>query len=90
MYYTAFYAPGENSTEDTAKAFNPQKHILLMGGQYDKQNLVPKLPDEMRKKIQPEPFYNKGLMVYNGNGYPIQMPCGDLRVKEDPDFESIF
>ena len=90
MYYTAFYAPGENSTEDTAQAFNPQKHILLLGGQYDKQSIVPKLPEEMKKQVQPEPFYNKGLMVYNGNGYPIQMPCGDLSVKEDPDFENIF
>ena len=90
IYFTAFYAPGEISTEPTAQAFNPQKHILLMGGQYDKQTLISKLPDSMREQTQPDPFYNKGLMAYDGSGHPIQMPCGDLRPKEDPDFASIF
>lgn len=90
IYYTAFYGPDEISAESVAQTFNPQRHILLLGGQYDKQTLESRLPESLRSQTEPEPYYNRGIMVYGGKGYAIQMPCGDLRPKEDPDFASIF
>lgn len=90
IYYTAFYGPNEVSAESIAQIFNPQRHILLLGGQYDKQTLENHLPESLRSQTEPQPYYNKGIMIYGGKGYSIQMPCGDLRPKEDPDFASIF
>ena len=68
--------------------FNPQMNILMLGGQFDKQDicLLPEMSG-MDKTFQ----YNAGLMHYQDKLHPIIMPCGEI-VSEtvDEDEQSIF
>lgn len=78
------------STNAVYKTFNPSKLVLLFGGQFNKQGLVP-LSMEYRGVSAPIEKYNKGILYYRGKEYPIFMPCGKLEKTEiDPDLEAII
>lgn len=68
--------------------FNPEAHILMLGGNFDKQKICAFSKTEGLNKILP---YNSGLMSYHNGFYPILMPCGELSFdEEDEDEQSIF
>jgi len=68
--------------------FNPEAITLLLGGQFDKQDIcVLPTTDGLDKVLQ----YNIGLMSYRNQFYPISIPCGELLIDEvDEDDQSIF
>lgn len=70
-------------------AFNPDELFMLFGGQFSKQTLAA-LPKEYRQMDKPC-AYNRCLMKYREEIYPILMPCGELPVQaENEDDINIF
>lgn len=78
------------SSDSIYQAFNPSQLILLFGGQFDKQGLVPLSMDYIGISA-PMEKYNKGILYYRGKEYPIFMPCGKrVKSETDPDLEAII
>lgn len=92
-YFIACYYPDSDSELDDDSihnSFNPDRFILLYGGQFDKQDLV-SLPYSYREINKPSRQYNNCLMQYHGGIYPLMTPCGDLNKRTgDPDDEEII
>ena len=61
------------------KSFNPDKLVLLFGGQFDKQRAV-SLPSEWQRVTEPcsPQNVNKALLHYRHKTCSLLMPCGDL------------
>lgn len=93
LYFLACYGPDEDSDlrgNEIHRCFNPDRFILLYGGQFDKQELI-NLPFEYRKIERPSQKYNSLLMQYRGGLFPLLMPCGNLKMNtENPDEEDII
>lgn len=89
--FGCFY-PGEGAKLIGSKlyeGFNQDKMTMLFGGQLDKQTLAV-LPREYASNGTVE-SYNKCIMKYRDDFYPILMPCGEVYVEKiDEDDLSIF
>ncbi len=69
--------------------FNPDKLFMLFGGQFHRQPFDT-LPREYAQLEKPS-AYNKCLMRYRDQYYPVLMPCGDISTATAcKDDESIF
>lgn len=92
-YFIACYYPESDSEVDDDSihiSFNPDRFVLLYGGQFDKQDLV-SLPYSYRDINKPSRQYNNCLMQYHGGLYPVLTPCGNLNKRTgDPDDEEII
>lgn len=68
--------------------FNPDRNVLMLGGQFDKQELCVLSGTVGLNQLLP---YHTGLMHYKHQFYPILMPCGEVVSEEaDEDEQSIF
>jgi len=91
IYIVGCFEPEDNKRVENKiiyYGFNSQMNILMLGGQFDKQDIC-LLPEKMGmdKTFQ----YNAGLMHYQDKLYPIIMPCGEIAVETvDEDEQSIF
>lgn len=78
IYLVGMFEPEDipkQSGKGLYSCFNPERNILLLGGQFHKQNLLD-LPKDLTTEKQ-IPF-NKGLMYYRSGIYPFLMPCGEI------------
>lgn len=81
---------GVNSSE-LMKALCKDELVMMFGGSYDRQGVLPNLPLDYRRIDKPSQQYDRFLMKYRGEYYAMQMPCGDLaEVCEDPDDAAIL
>ncbi len=90
IYYAAGFYPDEPSvnTYTMGGTYTDDSMDIWMGGSFDRQPLS--LPMEYRN-VSGASDYNKGIMRYRNEIYPLFMPCGELRIKELPeDDRSIF
>ena len=91
IYVVAFFEPDDykNIGQRTLYyGFNPDRNVLLLGGQFDRQDIC-EMPQQLviAKKLQ----FNTGLMSYKDNYYPILMPCGEVQTETvDEDEKDIF
>ena len=92
LHFLAGYEPDDtkNLFANTMQAaFNPDRHIILFGGQTDKQNLINLDYNSSIKTILPK--IGRGLMEYRGQIYSITMPCGEEQKEAvNEDDASIF
>ena len=93
VYFVAGFGPDDALSlvgHDAIKEFNPDKHIILLGGQFDKNGLEV-LPSMYSMYNQVEYKYNKGLFYYGKEWHPILMPYGDISSsRPDDDDLDIF
>lgn len=91
VYAVAFFEPNDNERIDSRTlyyGFNPKGNILMLGGQFDKQDIC--IIDELKTIHQPL-VINEGFLIYDNRFCPIKMPCGEIVVEEiDEDEKSIF
>ena len=81
--------PPISSSAEVVEVFNPDRLFMLFGGQFHRQPLD-KLPREYAQLENPS-AYNKCLMRYRDQYYPVLMPCGDISAATAcKDDESIF
>ena len=67
--------------------FNPEANILLLGGQFEKQEIcVLPSTSSMNQKFK----YNVGVMNYRKQFYPVLIPCKNIKTEECEDDQSIF
>ncbi len=91
IYVVSCFEPDDNKRTNNKllySGFNQEKNVLLLGGQFDKQQfcVLPKT-EGLDKILQ----FNVGLLCYQDRFHPIIMPCGELPQEEiDKDEQSIF
>ena len=92
-YFAACFYPDDAaklSSEALMSAYNPEKMLLLFGGQFHRQglDLLPAPYSGIRKVSA---TYNTCLMKYKGAYNQFRMPCGPLEETEfDADDDAIF
>ena len=91
-YFIAGFYPEDAdglSTEMLARKYNPDKLLLLFGGQFHRQELT-NLPREYRE-ITGQSQYNRCLMEYQDVIHPMIVPCGEIRQEAaDADERPLF
>ena len=76
IYWAGFMCPDEAAGSGAIrKAFNPEELIFLSGGLTGKQSLTAVPRNYAQEKMT---AYNRFLIKYRDNIYPLLMPCGDL------------
>ena len=92
-YFAACFYPDDGvklSAESLMTAYNPEKMLLLFGGQFHRQGLDT-LPGAYGQIRQVSESYNTCLMKYKGEYHQLRMPCGPLqRTEHDADDDGIF
>lgn len=82
--------PGSLSGEMLMAAFNREELLLFFGGRYDKQRMT-NLPGDYKRIEKVNPKYDRFVMKYRDEYYPMYMPCGSLKKENvDPDEEPII
>lgn len=97
IYFLAgFYPddPEEISSHPFAKAFNPDRFLMLFGGRFDRYALRDNSADGILRRDEYAKMgkrLNRGLVKYNAEFYGVIMPSGKLEEeKADPDEAPIF
>lgn len=86
-YFLGCFYPNDAiaiSANPLMKGFNPDKLIMLFGGQFDKAGLIT-LPYEYNKVTAKAAQYNNSLMHYYEKFEAVQMPCGKLLEDSTPE-----
>lgn len=86
-YFIGCFYPndaGSISANPIMKDFNPDKLIMLFGGQFDRAGLV-SLPYEYSRLTSRAGQYNNCLMHYQGKFETLRMPCGKLQEDSTPE-----
>lgn len=92
IYIVGFFCPDDTKglTDPLLTAFNPEKLMLLFGGQYHRAGLIG-LDIRHANMRDSNPDYTQGAMMYRQQLHDIVMPCGPISDGGlDPDAKSIF
>lgn len=91
-FFAGFYPETRDkvSVDLLSKAFIDNAFISLFGGHYDNQVLAT-LPLSAKKSFIKHAEFNDFLMQYNGEFYPMVMPCGIIeQIEPDIDEQPII
>ena len=92
IYVISFFEPTEDNDVSNLlyTTFNPDENIIMLGGNFDKQNICD-LSRLDQSQLSAELPYNLGIMKYKGNFHPLLVPCGEIRkIIVDEDDQDIF
>ncbi|MCC8072611.1 MAG: type VII secretion protein EssC, partial [Clostridiales bacterium] len=93
IYFAACFYPNEDgalASNQLMKNFNKEEYYMLFGGQYSRQSIFD-VPMELKRVDKINPNYDKYMLKYRGEWYPMYMPCGEIGASSDnPDDMSII
>lgn len=93
IYFAGCFYPDEEgilASNQIMKNYNKDECYMLFGGQYSRQSIFD-VPMELKRVDKINPKYDKYMLKYRGEWYPMHMPCGEINaLLGDPDDMSII